>query len=564
LDFSTINLADHQEVARAIVKEAVGKKFKDRADFQRFRNRIIKIHKGTIFHNLYFVEAYKNLLESGEIEANESFLKLIQKRSVRTMSGVTPVTVLTKPFPCPGKCVYCPTDVRMPKSYLMTQPAAQRGFRQQFNPYSQVFVRLKALQMAGHEISKVELRVLGGTWSSYPTRYQTWFIKRCLQAMNEFYAQIIMEESQSYVKSTVHSPYGDDEINTLIVKSIGANLSLESTIKQNETSLVRCISINIETRPDSIDEKEIFRLRKLGVTKVEIGVQTTDDAVQELTKRGHDLAEVRRATALLKDAGFKLSYHMMPNLPGSTIELDKRMVGELFENSEYQPDYLKIYPCVVIPRTILASWHKKGEFIPYSDAVLEEVLVEELKSVPEWCRVDRLARDIPANEIQAGFTMSNIRQVVEKKLADAGTPPREIRYREIGDADYKLDDVKLFTREYAANGGKEFFISYEDVKQDKLIALIRLRFTNKNFIREIKNSALIREVHVYGKQVAVGGSGVTKQHVGWGTKLMDEAERVAREAGYKKIAVIAGIGTREYYKKLGYELEGTYMVKSLS
>ncbi len=570
MDFAKLDLSDHQELARIIIKKAAGKKFKNRRAFEKFRNGIIKEHKSVVFHNLYFVKAYNDLLKDGEINVNENLLSLIQKRKVRTLSGVAPVTVLTKPFPCPGKCIYCPTDVRMPKSYLPSQPAAQRGFRQQFNPYTQVFVRLKALAMTGHQISKVELRILGGTWSSYPKRYQTWFVKKCIQAMNEFKAQISDEKTDKMEniieKNVVSSPYGKDEINTVVLNSIKkGNLKFADVVKENETAKVRCIGINVETRPDHIDEEEVRRLRKLGVTKIEIGVQTTDDKVQEITERGHDLASVRKATRLLKDAGFKLSYHMMPNLPGSTIEKDSKMIGELFEGDEYQPDYLKLYPCMVVPKSKLAIIYRKGGFEPYNDEILQEILYQNLKDVPEWCRVDRVARDIPAPDIEAGTKFSNVRQILEKRMNDEGVRIREIRYREIKDADVNIDDIEFVVRKYNAGGGVEYFLSYEDVKNDKLIALLRLRFPRKTFIKELNGASLIREVHVYGKQIAVGKKlKGENQHMGWGSRLMKKAEEISLGSDYKKIAVIAGIGTREYYAKKGYSLDGTYMCKKLA
>ena len=567
MDFSKINLEDHQKLARIIVKGAVKREFKDRYDFQRFRNALIKEYKGVIFHNLYFIKAYDDLIREGEIKAKPEFLKLIQKRAVRTMSGVAPLTVLTKPFPCPGRCIYCPTDVRMPKSYLPSQPAAQRGFRQRFDPYTQVFVRLRAMQMTGHEVSKVELRILGGTWSAYPKIYQTWFVKRCLQAMNEFHEQMAKDPTgklTEFVENVVHSAYGVDKVNTVKLASLKGAMTLIDAMSKNELSKVRCIGINVETRPDHITKDEVRRMRKLGVTKVEMGVQTIYDDIQKITKREQTAKQVMEATRLLKDAGFKIGYHMMPNLPGSNPKRDKEMVREIFENQDFQPDYLKIYPCVVMPRTPLARMLEKGEYKSYNDKVLEDILVDEMRSVPEWCRVDRLARDIPSNEIVSGFKMSNMRQVVEKRLEDEHSPPRDIRYREIGDQKFSEKDIELVTRKYEASGGTEFFISFEDKKHDKIIGLIRLRFPYKTFIQELSGAALVREVHVYGKQIAVGKSGKKKQHAGWGTKLLKEAERVACESGFNKIAVISGIGTREYYKKFGYELVGSYMVKNYS
>lgn len=565
MDFSKINLQDHQTIARAIVEQAISRKFDSRKAFEKFRNSLIKQHKSALFPNLYFIKAYEDLVSEGKISAEPEFLQYIQKRRVRTMSGVAPVTVMTKPFPCPGKCTYCPTDVRMPKSYLPSQPAAQRAFRQRFNPYTQVFVRLKALYMTGHEVSKVDLRVIGGTWSSYPKKYQTNFIKSCLKAMNEFPAKLKMEAGQEkFRKSKLKSPYGLDNVSTLLVKPITPRQSLAEVVKTNEMAAVRCIGINIETRPDNINQAEIKRLRHLGVTKVEIGVQTTDDHVQELTKRGHDLACVRQATELLKDSGFKISYHMMPNLPGSNPELDKKMIKEIFQNPAYQPDYLKIYPCVVLPRTALSVSFRKGEFKPYDDATLEDILEDNLKSIPEWCRLDRLARDIPANEIEAGTKISNIRQLIEARLRKQNINPRDIRFREVMDENIDLKNIKLVVRKYPASHGQEYFLSYEDPVKDKIIALLRLRLPLQTFLPELKKAALIREVHVYGQQVAVGDHLTgKKQHLGWGSRLMLEAEKLAAANGFKKMAVISGIGTREYYKKKGYKLIGTYMLKEL-
>ncbi len=574
MDFSKINLDEHKKLARLIIEKASTQNFKNRPAFERFRNKIIKENKGVIFHNLYFIKAYNDLLEEKKIKPNRLLLNLIQKRSVRTISGVAPVTVMTKPFPCPGRCVYCPTDVRMPKSYLPGQPAAQRAFRQQFNPYTQVFVRLKAMYMTGHEISKVELRIIGGTWSAYKKSYQTWFVKQCLLAMNEFEKQMgwgIGNNITSFTKKqTIKSAYGEDEINTVILKPLKkGSIKWEKIQKENETANIRCIGINIETRPDYINKKEVARLRWLGVTKVEMGVQTTDEKVQKETKRGHDLKSVQNATKLLKDAGFKIGYHMMPNLPGSSVEIDKKMIKDLFTNQNYQPDYLKIYPCMVIPKSELFEIYKKGQFKPYSDETLIDVLYEQIKSVPEWCRIDRIARDIPAPDIEAGSKISNIRQVLEEKLKKDKIACKDIRAREIKDEKISIKNVKLIKREYNANEGKEFFVSYEDLTKNKLIALLRLRIPNsdispKHFISELKNASLVREVHVYGKQIAIGKKEEGKQqHFGWGGKLMLEAEKISKKEGFKKIAVIAGIGTREYYKKKGYKLQGSYMIKSI-
>jgi len=485
---------------------------------------MIKESKGKIFHNLYFIRAYSDLIKEGKIKQNSTFLSLIQKRSVRTQSGVAPLTVLTKPYPCTGKCVYCPTDTRMPKSYLPSQPAAQRAFRQQFNPYTQVFVRLKALQMTGHEISKVELRIIGGTWSNYPKKYQTDFVKSCLLAMNEFHKQLEdkkYDKMQNFVKDqSITSSYGVDNISTVIIDPLmKGKASLKTIMLRNEKAKVRCIGINIETRPDFVDKAEVKRLRAFGVTKVEMGVQTTFDSVHKFTCRGHGVLEVKKATKLLKDAGFKIGYHMMPNLPSSTPEMDREMIVELFKNSSYQPDYLKIYPCVVMQKARLSLMYRKGLYKPYDDKTLEDVLFEEMKGVPEWCRVDRIARDIPAGDIEGGSKISNIRQVLDKRFEKEGISQREIRSREIKAGLVDADKTALVVREYDASGGKEIFLSYEDLKKNKLVGLLRLRFPEKTFIPEIDGAALVREIHVYGQQVAVGETIKSeKQHLGFGTK----------------------------------------------
>jgi elongator complex protein 3 len=625
MDFSSIDVADNRQLAKIILKEAVYKNVQDRKGFQKLRNRVTKQESGIIFHNLYFVKAYEDMVRSGELEENPTLLGLIKKRSVRTASGVAPVTVLTKAWPCPGKCVYCPTDVRMPKSYIATQPAAARGLRQKFDPYKQVVVRLRALEMTGHEVSKVELRIIGGTWSSYEKEYQTWFVKRCLEAMSDWkehgMPRSLTRNNTGSTLSILDQDFPEEDV---------CDEEFEVEVKRNETAEVRCIGINIETRPDFIDVEEITRLRWLGVTKIEMGVQTTSDRVQELTMRGHDLQSVRDATRLMKDAGFKVSYHMMPNLPGSTPEQDVEDFEVLFTDSGYQPDYVKIYPCMVIPQTTLSAYMgKRGGTVKsrgsseagyklrmdaniriatskdgvreqgseervfysedwkeilmshevYSDEVLTGILKEIKKIIPEYCRIDRLMRDIPADEIEEGSKVSNIRQIVQQDLLKEGFTCRCIRCREIGDLESHSSDVELVTREYMASEGKEVFLSYESKVLDKILGLLRLRLpssgkhynsqmTENNllmFLPELSEAALVREVHVYGTQLGVGSSGTggSSQHVGYGKRLMQVAEDRAKKAGYSRLAVIAGIGTRGYYKKLGYVLEGTYMVKEL-
>lgn len=568
MDFSKLNLEDNQKLARLIVKGAVTQNFKRRTDFEKFRNKMTKENKAKIFHNLYFIKAYNDLVKEGEISPNENFLSLIKKRSVRTLSGVSPITVMMKPYPCPGRCVYCPTDVRMPKSYLPSQPAAQRAFRQRFNPYTQVFVRLKALTLTGHPISKAELRIIGGTFSAYTKIYQKWFIKQCLLAMNEFDEQCELTKDLKMSDLTeeidVKSVYGIDKVNAFIMKALNGDKKFDEVIKENEIARVRCIGINIETRPDFVTKKEVKYLRHLGVTKVEMGVQTVYDKIFKITGRGHTVKDVKNATLFLKDAGMKVAYHIMPCLPDSSAKMDEEMFDILFKDSSFQPDYLKIYPCVVMEKSVLYKWFKDGKYKPYSEKILHDVLYHALKVIPSYCRIDRIARDIPANEVKHGLKASNIRQILEDKAKKEDLKIKDIRFREIKNEQIILENIDLKIYEYEASKSKEMFLSYEDIKKDKIIALLRLRFPYKVFIKELDDCALIREVHVYGKQIAVGDSGnKEKQHLGFGKKLLISAAKISKKAGYKKIAVIAGIGTREYYKKFGYRLVGDYMIKNL-
>ncbi len=482
---------------------------------------------------------------------------LLRKRAVRTISGVSPIGILTKPYPCPGKCVYCPTEVRMPKSYLSSQPAAARAVRNKFHPYEQVKNRILALKESGHPTSKLELIVMGGTWSFLPKRYQGWYIKKCFDAANEVPSK-----------------------------------SLAEAQKINETAKQRIIGITLETRPDFITLEELLRMRKLGCTRVEMGVQTLDDEVQKLTKRGHTRKEVIRATKLLKDFGFKICYHLMPGLPGSSPEKDLKWMREVFENPDFCPDFVKVYPCVVLDNSELKGWWEKGDFQPIEEKELIKLLLQFKKTVPPWARIMRLMRDIPADDVIGGVTLSNLRQVMkyqpekleqmlgkqffkENNLDPHAWPCRCVRCREVGFAQINnsktfLEEEKpvLKRRDYEASGGKEVFLSFESPDEKIIYALLRLRLPGRRghltSPTVLNDAALIREVHSYGHEKSVGeGSGIG-QHRGLGKKLIAEAERIAKaEWGTKKITIIAGVGTRDYYRKFGYQLRQTYMVKQL-
>ncbi len=482
----------------------------------------------------------------------ESLEKLLQKRAVRTISGVSPIGILTKPYPCPGKCVYCPTEDRMPKSYMSNQPAAARAVRNKFHPYKQVKNRIIALEESGHPVSKLEIIVMGGTWSFLPHNYQSWYIKRCFDAANGIKSKTLAEAQHI-----------------------------------NETTKKRIIGITLETRPDFITERELIRMRRYGCTRIEIGVQTLDDEVQKLTKRGHTRSHVIRAMKLMKDFGFKVCFHLMPGLPGSTPEKDLVWLREVFENPDFCPDFVKIYPCVVLETAELKTWWKEGKYEPMRDEDLVKLLLQFKAFVPPWTRIMRLMRDIPVSNILDGARFSNLRQILKDqptklreivgesfwkthKLQTRTWPCQCIRCREIGFLMQPScnNEPVLKRRDYPASDGLETFLSFETKDEKHLFALLRLRRPSgqkfSQFGSVLHEAALIREVHSYGQEISVGENAGIGQHRGLGKKLINEAERIARdEWGLKKISIIAGIGTREYYRKFGYKLRSTYMTKKL-
>ncbi len=495
--------------------------------------------------NAEMLAFYKDGLEGGEETVNIDAELTMKKFKVRSNSGVAVVSLLTKPFPCPGRCTYCPTEERMPKSYLSKEPAAARALANNFDPYAQVTNRLRALAMNGHATDKIEMIVIGGTWSFYHPVYQEEFLAECFRACNNFG----LPEDMQTGKMTK---------------------SLAELQTDNETAPTRIIGLSIETRPDYITRYELERLRALGVTKVEIGVQHLDDEILKKTKRDMKIVQVKEATERLRNAGFKVVYHMMPNLPGSSIEQDIKMFGELFSSEDYHPDMLKVYPCMVLEGSELFDTWKEGGFVPYTDEELVHVLVEAKKQVPKYVRIIRVIRDIPATYIQAGSKVSNLRQWLEMDMKKNNWRCKCIRCREVRGMLVDPKDFPLTHAEYRTKTGREFFLSFEEVNEGKLASFLRLRLPDNRgaeFIggplEVLHDAALVRELHTYGRMATIGEEGTQSQHLGFGKQLLIEAERIAKEAGYKKVAIISGIGVREYYKNRGYTLEGTYMVKYL-
>lgn len=499
--------------------------------------------------NAELLALYHEMVANGEEKENRAAELLLRKIKTKSNSGVAVVSILTKPFPCPGKCTYCPNEKAMPKSYLSKEPAAARALANEFDPRKQITMRLNALLVNGHPVDKIELIIIGGTWSFYHAAYREWVIKECFRACNEF-----SHTGRSCVSAQDRPVCGEEK-------------ELVELQKENETAKCRIVGISIETRPDYITSEEIRRLREYGVTKVELGVQHTDDSVLAETKRAMTAADIARATELLRNAGLKVVYHMMPNLPGSTPEKDIAMFGELFQNGGgFQPDMLKIYPCMVLEGSELFETWKNGGFTAYTDEELMSVLREAKKQVPPYVRILRVIRDIPAEYVKAGSKISNMRQWLAADQKKFGWKCRCIRCREVREREVRPEDFTLVSREYQTLSGKEIFLSFEDEKNGVLASFLRLRLPDKKnevLFSELANAALVRELHTYGRLERLGRGGDQSQHVGFGKMLLAEAEKIAREAGYEKLAVISGVGVREYYRKLGYELSGTYMIKTL-
>ncbi|NDJ35832.1 MAG: tRNA uridine(34) 5-carboxymethylaminomethyl modification radical SAM/GNAT enzyme Elp3 [Chloroflexi bacterium] len=469
--------------------------------------------------------AYLRLVDAGALPHNPVVLSRLRTRPVRTASGIVPISVMVEPAPCPGKCIFCPTDTRMPKSYLSNEPAGQRALTLQFDPYAQTRQRIMALQAIGHTVDKVELIVLGGTWSSYPRDYQTWFVRRMFDALND-----------------------------------SESASLEEAHMRNETARHRSTGLVIETRPDCITVEEIRHLRRLGVTRVQIGLQSTDDGILSLNKRGHTVEEVRRAVRMLRGAGFKITLHWMPNLFGATPESDRADFARLWSDPGLRPDELKIYPTGLLRGTELYALYEKGHYQPYSEEALTRLLADCLAQVPEYCRVNRVMRDIPAPEIVEGTRTSNLRQIVEQRLNEQGRPSRDIRSREV--RYQQVDDVTIQRLDYTTDHSREVFLSAV-TPGDRLAAFLRLSLPDgESVLAELANTALIRQVQVYGPTRAIGAdAGGAAQHQGLGTTLINQALAAAGAAGYASAAVIAAVGTRPYYRRFGFETEGLYMVR---
>ena len=511
------------------------------------------------------------------------------RKPVKTISGIAPVAVMLPPRKCNhGACVYCPS-LDVPQSYTPKSPAVLRAKMFKYDAFEQVKARVKSYKVMNHPTDKIELIIMGGTFLEYPEKFQKEFVKKCYDALNSRKSK-----------------------------------TLEEAQKRNEKAKHRCIALCIETRPDTCSDKEVEKMRSWGATRVELGVQIIDDTIYKKIKRGHTVQDVVDATKRLRNAGFKIGYHIMPGLPGSTPAKDLKLFKKIFSDERFKPDQLKLYPCQVMPGSELEKWYWAKKFKPYTKEQIEKVLIEMLKAVPRYCRVMRVMREIPPDYLVAGTIKIDLRKTIEEKfrqegttrvypekfskktftkgkeeMREKGTKLKEIRYREIGFNKVESLDLKLKATKYKASGGDEYFLEIVN-SEDILFGLLRLRILDslkardiigsrsldvdfslkkklgdnkserkiqakqdlKRRVSESERVGIIRELHVYGQALKLGARGDT-QHRGLGKRLIKKAEEICREKKIGKLKIISGIGVRDYYKKLGYKLDGTYVVKNL-
>jgi elongator complex protein 3 len=517
---------------RIIVERLLAVPSPDRRDVERIKIEVSREY------SLPGIPGNAEIIETLNPKERYRLIHVLRRKEARALSGVNVVAVMTEPRACPhGRCAYCPggPDEGVPQSYTGHEPASMRGAQNKYAPYMQVTSRVEQLRAIGHEVDKVDLIVMGGTFPASPPEYQESFIHGCLDALNERCSPTLAE-----------------------AKTL------------SEGAKIRNVGITVETRPDSLDPVEVDRLLGLGVTRVELGVQNVYDDIYDLVERGHTVQDVIDSTKLLKDSGLKVCYHMMPGLPGSSPERDLEGFREIFDNPAFKPDMIKIYPTLVMEGTKLCEWWEDGSYAPLTTEQAMKLVTEMKGMVPPWNRIMRVQRDIPSTIIEAGVDKTNLRQLIHDELERRGERCNCIRCREVGHRDFgdpTPDDLEVRRRTYEASGGIEHFISVEESKGDALVGFIRLRIPSDSLHKPETepSSAFVRELHVYGPMVPVGSrldSGW--QHMGWGKMLLEEAEKVAfEEHDIEKLLVMSALGTKEYYINLGYERDGVYVSKSL-
>ena len=525
---------------------------------------------------MHIRKVYNEMIDGNIIEENKYLELYLMKHKVRSLSGVIVITIFTSPYPtyfdeernqvikqpfsCKNNCYYCPKQPNMPKSYLLDEPGVLRGHHNNWDPISQFYDRANMLYNIGHNIDKIEIIILGGTWSQYPIQYQYEFIRDIYYSANTFG---VNNDRDKY------------------------SLEMEQTI--NETNKCKIIGLTIETRPDNIDLDEIKRLREYGCTRVQLGVQHTNDDILKYINRGCTNNDAIKAVKLLKNCGFKIDFHLMPDLPGSNMVKDMNMFKYILNSEDMQADQWKVYPCQITPYTRIKKWYDAGEYTPYKYDELVRLLIWMKCHVPPWIRLNRVVRDIPDHYVHGSNTVINLRQHILAKMKEYGFECKCVRCREVGayfrnESNERIgkdlnddSEVELKERKYMSSGGIEYFISFESKDEKVLYGFVRLRIpkttnddTMYDYFPELNGCGLIRELHVYGKMIKVGDEVENikdkqfAQHIGLGMQLMFQAECIAKRHGMDKMSVIAGIGTREYYKKMEYTLNGSYMIKWLN
>lgn len=601
-----LELERYREPLLAILRAVIAAPTLSAADLhQLLRKHLKETPEGRrFFAKDELIAAYRAFTASGELPPFDSaVLERLRLKPVRTTSGVAVITVLTKPFPCPGECIFCPNDVRMPKSYLRDEPGAQRAALNAFDPYLQTYTRLRALHNMGHPTDKIELIVLGGTWSFYPENYQIWFIKRLFDALHDFgrgvdrtdeVRALLESDAVAQLKPSaelpdvpVHGAALERTYNQLVAALYAAELQrsrlqavqvrtpiteyatwqeLEAAHRENERAPCRCVGLVVETRPDHISAEEVLRIRRLGCTKVQIGFQSLDDRILQLNKRGHTVDDTRRAVRLLRQAGFKIHAHWMPNLYGATPESDRADYQRLFSDPDFCPDELKIYPCSLIESAELMRHYQSGAWQPYSTETLIALLADCLRSTPEYCRLTRIIRDIPSTDIVVGNKLTNLRELVEAHLAAQGERSRDIRAREVRESAIAPEALHLDALSYPTSVGREYFLQFITAERH-IAGFLRLSLPNRQLSplhAELEGAAIIREVHVYGQALGIGQEATGKaQHSGLGTRLIERAAEIARAHGYARLAVISAVGTRAYYRERAFEDGQLYQVRRL-
>lgn len=535
-------------------------------------------------------------------QTERALIAALQMKPRRTASGVATITVIAKPWFCGSDCLYCPNDVRMPKSYLHNEPACQRAERNWFDPYLQVASRLRALSQMGHPTDKIELIVLGGTWDDYPSEYRTWFMAELFRALNDgdamekhaaqrraFYReagilndeqglasaakdlQEALNDGKSSFADALRTLYGDSASWSKASTMQHATLEeVDRLQEENERAQHRCVGLVVETRPETITAPKLALLRRLGCTKVQIGVQSLDQNILELNNRHTDPHAIQEAFALLRLFGFKIHAHFMVNLYGATPEADKLDYEKFVTDPHYLPDEVKLYPCALVEGTGLVPHYEDGSWRPYTEEELVDVLSHDTLITPPYMRISRMIRDISACDILVGNKKTNLRQMVEGHIEKTGhaADVRDIRYREINNRTAEASDLTLHDVEYETAVSTEHFLQWT-TEDNRIAGFLRLSLPRPDAVaaREglpIKTGqAMIREVHVYGAAAKLHATSKGAQHIGLGRKLVETACDMAKEAGYESANVISAVGTREYYRNLGFNDAGLYQNRPL-